>query len=72
MKYEAISKYSSTFSVRKMCKVLELDSSNYYRWKRAEEKRKQKISDELKLVKQVEKVLMTVIKPMDIEQCKMH
>lgn len=56
MKYEAISKYSSTFSVRKMCKVLELDSSNYYRWKRAEEKRKQKISDELKLVKQVEKV----------------
>ncbi len=56
MKYEAISKYSATFSVRKMCKVLELDSSNYYRWKRAEEKRKQKLSDELKLVKQVEKV----------------
>lgn len=30
--------------------------SNYYRWKRAEDKRKRRISDELKLVKQVEKV----------------
>lgn len=56
MKYEAISKYSSTFSVRKMCKVLALNPSNYYRWKRAEDKRKQRIFDELKLVKQVEKV----------------
>ena len=42
MKYEAIKELSSEFPVKKMCKTLELDSANYYRWiknrKKAEEK----------------------------------
>ncbi len=56
MKYEAINSHSSTFSVRKMCKALELHPSSYYRWKRTEQKRKSKMKEELELVRQVEKV----------------
>ena len=32
MKYEAIKRYSSKYSVRKMCMVLELRQSEYYQW----------------------------------------
>lgn len=42
--------------MRKMCEVLELDSGNYYRWKKNEIKRIEKQRKELHLVYQVEKV----------------
>lgn len=34
MKYEAIEANSSTFEVKRMCKILELKAPNYYRWKK--------------------------------------
>ena len=39
MKYEAIETYSSQFDVKKMCKCLGLQPSNYYRWKRGQEEK---------------------------------
>ena len=56
MKYEAIESHSSEFSVRKMCKVLELDASNYYRWKRNQEKRGSKLLEEKQLIKKIENI----------------
>lgn len=56
MKYEAIESHSSEFSVRKMCKVLELDVSNYYRWKRNQEKRDGKLLKEKQLIKKIEDI----------------
>ena len=56
MKYEAIEQYSSEFSVKKMCEVLELDPSNYYRWKKNENKRREKLRKELWLVHKIEKI----------------
>ena len=57
MKYVAISKCSSAFLVRKVCNVLKLNTSNYYRWKRTEESRKNKMSVELRLIHQVEQII---------------
>lgn len=56
MKYEAIEKYSSEFCVKRMCKVLELVPSNYYRWKRNKEKKQEKQKEELQLVRKIEKI----------------
>jgi transposase InsO family protein len=56
MKYEAIKVNSSKFSVRKMCKTLELKEANYYKWKCQQEKRCCNKIDELKLMKTVENV----------------
>ena len=56
MKYEAIEKYSSEFSVKRMCKVLELVPSNYYRWKRNKEKKQEKQKEELQLVRKIEEI----------------
>ncbi len=55
MKYEAIYEYSSEFSVRKMCKVLEIKTSSYYRWKQSEVKRNIAKREELMLIRKVEK-----------------
>ena len=56
MKYEAIEQKSSEFSVKKMCEVLELEPSNYYRWKKNKEKRHEKQRKELLIVHEIEKI----------------
>ena len=56
MRYEAIEQYSSEFSAKKMCEVLELEPSNYYRWKKNKEKRQKKQQKELLLVHKIEKI----------------
>ena len=56
MKYEAINHNSSLYSVRKMCRVLGLNPSNYYRWIKNEETRKKRLEEERALVRQVEEI----------------
>ena len=56
MKYEAISHSSSLYSVRKMCRVLGLNPSNYYRWIKNEEMRKIRMEEERTLVRRVEQI----------------
>lgn len=56
MKYEAIQKFGSEHSVRKMCQVLELNESNYYRWIRRQKQRAEKEALYQEQVKQVERV----------------
>lgn len=58
MKYEAIVKNSSEFSAEKMCNVLGLEASNYYRWKRNQEKREKKHQEELRLIYRIEEILI--------------
>jgi len=53
MKYEAILRYSSEHSVKKMCKVLGLKQAGYYQWKRRFEKQLEKRKKERELVKLV-------------------
>ena len=56
MKYEAIKEFSSRFPVKKMCKTLELDSSNYYRWINNCKKVEKKLEKEKELLKQIENI----------------
>ena len=56
MKYEAIRRYSSEYSVRKMCEVLGLKQSSYYQWLRRQEKNRSKRDAERKLAAQVGKI----------------
>lgn len=58
MKYEAIMELSSVFSVRKMCKALGLREGNYYKWKYQRDKRLNKKSTELVLIKQIEDIFI--------------
>jgi len=56
MKHEAISVYSSEFSVVKMCEALEIEQRGYYQWLKGEEKRIEKRKAEIVLVEQVTEV----------------
>ena len=56
MKYEAIQRYGSEHSVRKMCKVLGLKESSYYQWFARHEKRLEKHKEEGKLAKKIGEV----------------
>ncbi len=56
MRCEAIYAHSSEFSVRKMCRTLELCESSYYQWLRGEKRRQKKRELEQDLIKQVQKV----------------
>ena len=56
MKCEAIYMHSSEFSVRKMCRVLELCESSYYQWLRGERKRRQRVKEEQELIVKVKEV----------------
>lgn len=47
MKYEAISRNSARFPVKKMCEVFGLHVTNYYRWKQYQKKREEKREKEL-------------------------
>ena len=53
MKYEAINRYCSRHSVRKMCKVLGLKEAAYYQWLRRTMKREEKRRRDAELAKQV-------------------
>ena len=56
MKCEAIHAHSSEFSVRKMCKTLELCESSYYQWLRGEKRRRERQQEEQGLIKEVKRV----------------
>ncbi len=56
MKYEAIDEYRHQFSVRKMCKALEIRESNYYRWRKRQEKKEKDNWKERLLIYKVEKI----------------
>jgi Transposase and inactivated derivatives len=56
MKYEAIRRYSSEYSVRKMCIILGLRQSGYYQWLSRREKRQEKCSLEGQLAAQIGEV----------------
>ena len=58
MKYEAIEANSSTFEVKRMCKILELKAPNYYRWKKQKEKKYEKVKEELEFIGKVEKAFL--------------
>lgn len=56
MKYEAMYENRNKFSVRKMCKVLEVKESNYYRWQKRQKEKLKIESRNLQLVMQIEQV----------------
>lgn len=58
MKYEAIELCSNQFDVKKMCRCLGLQPSNYYRWKRNQEKKNLNRFKELKEIKKIEKIFI--------------
>lgn len=58
MKYEAISRNSAKFPVKKMCEVFGLHVTNYYRWKQYQRKREEKREKELSLVRLIEGVFL--------------
>ncbi len=58
MKYEAISRNSARFPVKKMCEVFGLHVTNYYRWKQYQKKREEKREKELGLVRLIEGVFI--------------
>ena len=39
MKFESILEFSTRFNVKKMCEVLGVNRSSYYRWLKAKKKR---------------------------------
>ena len=56
MKYEAIYTLSSTFSVRKMCKALELKERSYYQWIITKDKNKEKEENKRQLVSKIKEI----------------
>ena len=56
MKCEAIYMHSSEFSVRKMCKELELCESSYYQWLRGEKRRQARTREKKELILKVKEV----------------
>ena len=56
MKYEAIRRYCSEYSVRKMCLVLGQRQSGYYQWLARREKRQDKLAADRKLAEQAGKI----------------
>ncbi len=58
MKYEAIRACSREFSVVKMCKALGLRASNYYRWKKNQEKKEEKEREDRELAAKVREVFI--------------
>ncbi len=56
MKYEAIQKFSALFDVKKMCEVLGVKRSNYYRWLKSQQNRENRYKEEQKEIKQIKEV----------------
>jgi transposase InsO family protein len=53
MKYEAIREYSQEFSVRKMCRAMNLTTNAYYQWLARKEKQASKKTQEKAIVEKV-------------------
>ncbi len=58
MKYEAIHRYRSEFSVAKMCEVLNVRQSGYYQWFKGEKRRQARAKQELALIRIVEQTFL--------------
>ncbi len=56
MKYEAIMRFNTRFDVKKMCEVLGVRRSSYYRWMRAQQNRERREQDEKKEIQMIEEV----------------
>ena len=56
MKYEAMRRFSTRFYVKKMCEVLGVKRSSYYRWQKSQKNRDKKILEEKKDIEQIEEI----------------
>ena len=56
MKFESILEFSTRFDVKKMCEVLGVNRSSYYRWLKGQKKREEKNLRERRDVELIEKV----------------
>ncbi len=54
-RYKAVKAYHSQFSVKKMCQVLSVSESGYYRWHRNPESKRAK--EERELVSRIKEIL---------------
>ena len=58
MKFEAILEFSTRFDVKKMCEVLGVNRSSYYRWLKRQEQREERNLKERHDVELIEKVFL--------------
>jgi transposase InsO family protein len=58
MKFESILEFSTRFDVKKMCEVLDMNRSSYYRWLKGQKKREEKNLRERRDVELIEKVFL--------------
>ena len=58
MKYESILEYSTRFDVKKMCEVLGVNRSSYYRWLKGQKKREERNLREKRDIEKIEKVFI--------------
>lgn len=56
MKYEAIRRYSTRFDVKKMCEVLGVKRSSYYKWLKSRMNQEKRELDEKKEIEMIEEV----------------
>lgn len=72
MKYEAIHRYHSEFSMAKMCEVLNVRQSGYYQWFKGEKRRQARAKQKRVLIRIVEETFFESKKPMIIDDCLRH
>ena len=58
MKFESILEFSTRFNVKKMCEVLGVNRSSYYRWLKAKKNREEKNLKERRDIELVEKAFV--------------
>ena len=58
MKFESILEFSTQFDVKKMCEVLGVNRSSYYRWLKRQKLREERNLREKRDVELVEKVFL--------------
>lgn len=56
MKYEAIMRFNTRFDVKRMCEVLGVRRSSYYRWMKTQQNRRIREQDEKKEIQIIEEV----------------
>lgn len=56
MKFEAIYMFRNEFPVRRMCRILGVYKSSYYRWVKAEKRRRERELEEMELVREIERI----------------
>ncbi|NLB71609.1 MAG: transposase [Chloroflexi bacterium] len=52
MKFNFIHKHENQYSVRRMCKLLEVSASGYYAWKKRADKQDEQDAEDSKKIKQ--------------------